>query len=73
VVVLDAAKIRAALNRKGLTQREAAERAGVSQTTMVRIVNGLAVRRHKAALVIAMLEATPDLPGVEAYLPTCPA
>ena len=72
MVVLDAAKIRAALNRKGLTQCEAARRAGVSQTTMVRIIHGLAVRRHKAALVIA-IEATPDLPGVEAYLPTCPA
>jgi transcriptional regulator with XRE-family HTH domain len=68
-VTLDSAKVVGALNRKSLSQRDLARRAGVSETTVSHLVRGLPVSRHKAAQVIRVLIEIPDVDGMREFLP----
>jgi transcriptional regulator with XRE-family HTH domain len=68
-VTLDSAKVVGALNRKSLSQRDLARRAGVSETTVSHLVRGLPVSRHKAAQVIRVLVEIPDVDGMREFLP----
>jgi transcriptional regulator with XRE-family HTH domain len=68
-VRLDSGKVRTALDRKGLTQRELAAMAAVDENTVSRAVRGLPIRRHKAALIVASLLRVEDVAGMEEFLP----
>jgi transcriptional regulator with XRE-family HTH domain len=68
-VTLDSDKVVGALNRKSLSQRDLARRAGVSETTVSHLVRGLPVSRHKAAQVIRVLVEIPDVDGMREFLP----
>jgi transcriptional regulator with XRE-family HTH domain len=67
-VCLDSRKVRTALDRKGLTQREVAEMAVVDENTVSRAVRGLPIRRHKAALIVSSLLRAQDVVGMEEFL-----
>jgi transcriptional regulator with XRE-family HTH domain len=68
-VCLDPRKVRFALDRKGLTQRELAEMAHVDENTVSKAIRGLPVRRHKAALIVTSLLKVQDIAGMDEFLP----
>jgi transcriptional regulator with XRE-family HTH domain len=67
---LDPWKVRTALDRKGLTQRQVAEMAEVDENTVSRAVRGMPIRRHKAALIVTSLLKAKDVAGMDEFLPT---
>ena len=73
---IDGEKLRAARNRMALTQRELAQRAGITFSTICRIENGLqrphptTVRKLAAVLRVAPEDLLDAAPATQAHLET---
>jgi transcriptional regulator with XRE-family HTH domain len=65
VLQVDADRLRYEAGRRGLSQRQLAKLAGLSEPALSRIMNGQAARPSTIRLIAGVLVATPVIKGVE--------
>jgi len=67
-VILDVDKVVAAMDRRCLNASKLALAAGVSSPVITRVLRAKPIQRHKAALVVKAIIATPEVEGMGDFL-----